>query len=74
MNDTPLTSMVPCKDSRGHRWTHHWAKADSYSRFDYILATPLMLKKLIVGSAKIVDGPDSALASDHRMIFADFQF
>jgi hypothetical protein len=33
-----------------------------------------MLKKLVLGSAKIVDGPDSALASDHRMIFADFQF
>jgi len=74
VNDTVLTSMVPCEDSRGHRWTQHWAKADSYSRFDYILATPPMLKKLVVGSAKIVDGPDSALASDHRMIFADFQF
>ena len=74
VNDTPLTSMVPCEDSRGHRWTHHWSKADSYSRFDYILATPLMLKKLVVGSAKIVDGPNSVLASDHRMIYADFQF
>ena len=74
VNDTVLTSMIPCEDSRGHRWTQHWAKADSYSRFDYILATPPMLKKLVVGSAKIVDGPDSALASDHRMIFADFQF
>ena len=74
VNDTVLTSMIPCEDSRGHRWTQHWAKADSYSRFDYILATPPMLKRLVVGSAKIVDGPDSALASDHRMIFADFQF
>ena len=74
VNDTPLTSMVPCADSRGHRWTHHWSKADSYSRFDYILATPPMLKKLDFDSAKIVDGPDSVLASDHRMIYADFQF
>ena len=74
VNDTSLTSMIPCEDSRGHRWTHHWAKADSYSRFDYILATPLMLKQLVVGSAKIVDGPNSVLASDHRMIYADFQF
>ena len=74
VNDTVLTSMVPCEDSRGHRWTQHWAKADSYSRFDYILATPPMLSRLVLGSAKIVDGPDSALASDHRMIFADFRF
>ena len=74
VNDTVLTSMIPCEDSRGHRWTQHWAKADSYSRFDYILATPPMLKRLVVGSAKIVDGPDSALASAHRMILAAFQF
>jgi endonuclease/exonuclease/phosphatase family metal-dependent hydrolase len=74
VNDTVLTSMVPCEDSRGHRWTHHWSKADSYSRFDYILATPPMLKKMVIDSAKIVDGPNSVLASDHRMIFADFQF
>jgi hypothetical protein len=33
-----------------------------------------MLKKLVIDSAKIVDGPDSVLASDHRMIYADFQF
>ena len=74
VNDTVLTSMVPCQDSRGHRWTHHWGKADSYSRFDYILATPQMLTRQVAGSAKIVDGPNSILASDHRMIFADFQF
>ena len=74
VNDTVLTTMVHCEDSRGHRWTDHWGKADSYSRFDYILATPSMLKEMVLDSAKIVDGVNSALASDHRMIFADFQF
>lgn len=74
VNDTVLTAMVPCRDTRGHRWTHHWGKADSYSRFDYILATPAMLKSLVVDSAKVVDGPNSVLASDHRMILADFHF
>ena len=74
VNDTALTSMMACEDSRGHRWTHHWAKADSYSRFDYILATPLMRARQVPRSAKIADGPNSVLASDHRLIFVDFQF
>ena len=74
VNDTPLSKFVPCEDSRGHRWTHHWAKADAYSRFDYILSTPSLIEKLVPNSAKIFDGPESALASDHRMIYADFSF
>ena len=31
VSDKPITTMIPCVDSRGHAWTHHYEKADTYS-------------------------------------------
>ena len=64
--------MIPCADSRGHAWTHHYEKADTYSRLDYILPRS-NLWEINSGSPKIRDDHFS-LASDHRMIYADFDF
>ena len=74
VSDKPITTMIPCVDSRGHAWTHHYEKADTYSRLDYILASPGIYGKLIPESPKIRDEHFSLWASDHRMIYADFDF
>ena len=74
VNDTTLSQPVPCVDSRGHFWTHYFKKQDSYSRIDYILASSEVIKQLIPNSGRIMDFPEADIASDHRMIYADFSF
>lgn len=74
VNNTELSKMIQCQDKQGHFWTHYWDKQDSYARFDYLLASPKLFKKLIPGTAKIGDFHLCLLASDHRMVYADFEF
>lgn len=74
VNDTELTWMLPCEDQNRHFWTHYYAKQDSYARLDYLLITPAMKNFYRSDSAKIYDGYHTLLASDHRMVYADFDF
>ena len=74
VNDTHLSSPIKCVDSQGHVWTHFYKKQDSYSRIDYILANPLMLNRFIPKSGWIMDSKEASIASDHRLIYADFLF
>ena len=72
--DTQLTSIVPAADSRGEVWTHYWKKRDLYSRVDFFLASPAMLQAVKAKSGLVVDLPETALASDHRMVQLDLSF
>ena len=74
VNDTVLSNAIPCTDSRGHFWTHYFKKQDSYSRIDYILASPSLMKYHLPESGRIMDFKTSGIASDHRLIYADFRF
>lgn len=66
--DKTLTVMITPLDSHGEVWTHRWESQGSYSRIDYFLASPAMLPALLPNSARIIDIPAAANASDHRMI------
>jgi len=61
------------KDSRGERWTHYWKTADIYSRIDFILVSPRLLRMVDRDKSGIADPPDWNSASDHRLIFATFE-
>jgi endonuclease/exonuclease/phosphatase family metal-dependent hydrolase len=74
VNNSSLTQMIQCSDQQGHLWTHYWDKQDSYARFDYLLASPQLFKKLVPDSAKIGGFHLCLLGSDHRIVFADFEF
>ena len=74
VNKTILTNIVPCVDSRGHKWTHYFKKQDSYSRIDYLLTSPAMFSRFVPNSGWIMDDKRSDIASDHRLIYADFTF
>jgi endonuclease/exonuclease/phosphatase family metal-dependent hydrolase len=61
-----IATWIDAADSRGHRWTHAFARQAVYSRFDHALVSPALLPK--VERAWIEDAPETALASDHRPV------
>ena len=63
-----FTELLPALDSRGESWTHHFAKADSYDRVDYVLVSPALKPLVRGGAARIVDLPEVRQASDHRPV------
>ena len=74
VNNSELTKMIQCQDKEGHFWTHYWDKQDTYSRFDYLLASPVLYKKLVPDSAKVGGFHLCLHGSDHRIVYADFEF
>ena len=62
-----ISHLLNAADSRGERWTHHYARNDAYSRVDHVLVSPGLLP-WVAGSAQIIDGDAVNLASDHRPV------
>jgi len=57
------------RDTRNERWTHYWKTADEYSRIDYIMVSPAMVKEILFDKSGINDSPFWNDASDHRAIY-----
>lgn len=53
-------------------WTSYYAFEESYSRFDYILASPGMVRELVSEDTYIHAAADWGVASDHRPVVATF--
>jgi endonuclease/exonuclease/phosphatase family metal-dependent hydrolase len=58
------------RDGRGERWTYYWKAADEYSRIDYLLVSPGLVKEVVLEKCGIDDSPYWNEASDHRAIYA----
>ena len=74
VNKTILHHMLPSRDTMGYFWTHYYKKQDSYDRLDYLFASPSMFENYIHGSARVNNSLRCLEGSDHRMIYADFEF
>jgi endonuclease/exonuclease/phosphatase family metal-dependent hydrolase len=53
-------------------WTSFYWKEDSYSRFDYLIASPGMNRELRRAGTYVQAMADWGLASDHRPVVASF--
>ena len=69
-----ITEMIPASDRRGEVWTYYYRKEDTYTRVDFLLASPSMLPKVRGDRGRVVDLPEGNVASDHRMVFIDLDF
>lgn len=65
--------LLPTADDRGHTWTYHHKRAESYSRIDYQLPSPALLPFIKCGRAFIPHLPTTVEASDHRLVYVDLE-
>lgn len=74
LGDAPrlLFDLRPC-DAAGDVWTYYDAASDSYARLDYMLASEGMLAEWVRDKTRIVSGPLTYVASDHRPLIAVFR-
>ena len=59
-------------DSRGDYWTHYWDHQREYSVFDYVLCNKPLVRAVDLSQSRIIDSPETTLASDHRPLFVKF--
>jgi len=55
-------------------WTHYYAKEETYSRMDYIFASPSLGRRFRDAESYVLGLPEWAGASDHRPVRARFEF
>lgn len=65
---TEIAMLLPASDSRRESWTHAFRKDDTYTRVDHVFVSPLLLRAVEGGTARIYDGDGSREASDHRPV------
>ena len=63
----------PAWEPKSITWTHYFGKEDSYSRIDYILASPALARRWVTNETCVLTLPNWAVGSDHRPILATFQ-
>jgi endonuclease/exonuclease/phosphatase family metal-dependent hydrolase len=66
--DTRIAAMTKAVDPAGEAWTYAYGKEDTYSRVDYILASPALASAIAGDGARVYDGPGVREASDHRPV------
>lgn len=70
--DLEFGTSLPAYDSRGEIWTYFYKKGSSYQCVDgFVLSNGLLP---FAKNGVIVDTESSKVASDHRLVYADFNF
>lgn len=66
--ETEIAALLPASDAHGDGWTHFYRQEEEYSRFDYVLVSPVLAANGAGAHAEILDSPDVRAASDHRPV------
>jgi endonuclease/exonuclease/phosphatase family metal-dependent hydrolase len=72
-NGDNLPNEISRYDPRNITWTHYYGLEDSYSRIDYIMASPAMSRTWLPKETYILTIPNWGSGSDHRPITAAFE-
>ena len=67
-----ISDLLPLSDSRGEVWTYFYRKEATYTQVDAIMASPNLFRCFKSGG--IIDALKPLEGSDHRLIYADFNF
>lgn len=60
-------------EPRNVNWTHYYSKEDSFTRIDYLLLSPGMVKEWVANETYVLSLPNWGVASDHRPLVAAFE-
>ena len=58
------------RDDQGDRWTYYWKQSDTYTRIDYLMASPALFRSIDSKKSRVFRSTDWNDASDHRPIVA----
>jgi endonuclease/exonuclease/phosphatase family metal-dependent hydrolase len=72
-NSPGYLTPVPCRDSRGHAWTHHWRPQDVYSRIDFVTVSRPLRREVDFKTSYLADDSNWDDASDHRPLVVIFR-
>ena len=64
---------IPFFEPQNITWTYYYGKEDTYSRVDYILLSPAMVRDWVKNETYVLTMPNWGVASDHRPIVATFK-
>jgi endonuclease/exonuclease/phosphatase family metal-dependent hydrolase len=70
-DNTP--SPNPAWEPRNVTWTHYYGKDDAYSRIDFILLSPGMVREWVKNETYVLSIANWGVGSDHRPILATFE-
>jgi endonuclease/exonuclease/phosphatase family metal-dependent hydrolase len=71
-NGDNAPSSNPAWDPNNVTWTHFYGKEDTYSRIDYVLASPGMAREWVPKESYVLTIPNWGVGSDHRPIVVTF--
>jgi endonuclease/exonuclease/phosphatase family metal-dependent hydrolase len=72
-NGDNLPNPNPAYQPRNITWTHHYGVEDTYSRLDYILLSPGMVREWKTNETCVLTISNWGLGSDHRPLVAVFE-
>jgi endonuclease/exonuclease/phosphatase family metal-dependent hydrolase len=72
-NGDTARSEPPYYEPRNVAWTYFYGKDDTYSRIDYILASPAMKRCWVENETYVPTVTNWGIGSDHRPVVAGFE-
>lgn len=71
--DNQLNPINPRYQPRNITWTHHYGVEDTYSRLDYVMLSPGMVREWVTNETYVLTMTNWGVGSDHRPLVATFE-